>query len=302
MRQYAQTLALNHEKDELNSCTNTNWQRCKDGKKLWERIDWKGKCVVYQPKDISPSVITPYFKNIFQSEKLNDAPAIDNVLNQLEHYNLYIPLLDDTPSIDEVNAAITTDRYRHKPRWNFTRYTQNPSTCAEKTHPTPHGTMFHIRVSCHLEKPTVTTSDPKLRGIAIGPALSRIYSIILNTRFCRWFIPNKEEAVFRKGQGCLLQIFTVYLLMELSKSTKQELFIALMDYEKAFDFLNRPKLINKMMERGIGRNYAHALYDMYTHNIYTKIIANRIRRGNRDETWCDTRKIFLSKLLFLLRF
>ena len=57
--------------------------------------------------------------------------------------------------------------------------------------------------------------------------------------------------------------------MELSKSTKQELFIAFMDYEKAFDFLNRPKLINKMMERGIGGNYAHALYDMYTHTTYT---------------------------------
>ena len=49
----SQTLTLNHE---INSCTNTNWQKCKDGNKLWDRIDWKGKSVVYQPKDISPSV------------------------------------------------------------------------------------------------------------------------------------------------------------------------------------------------------------------------------------------------------
>ena len=66
-----------------------------------------------------------------------------------------------------------------------------------------------------------TSTEPRLRGIAIAPLLSRIYDIILNTRFCKWFIPNKEQAGFRKGQGCLLQILTLYLLMELAKSLKK---------------------------------------------------------------------------------
>ena len=58
-----------------------------------------------------------------------------------------------------------------------------------------------------------TSIEPKLRGIAITPLLSCIYDSILNTRFCKWYIPNKEQVGFRKGQGCLLQIFTLYLLL-----------------------------------------------------------------------------------------
>ena len=96
-----------------------------------------------------------------------------------------------------------------------------------------------------------TSTEPKLRGIAIAPLLSRIYDIILNTRFCKRFIPNKEHAGFRKGQGCLLQIFTLYLLLELAKS----LFVAFLDYKKAFDFLNHPKLVEKMIPKGIGKTY-----------------------------------------------
>ena len=53
-------------------------------------------------------------------------------------------------------------------------------------------------------------SEPKLRGIAIAPSLSRIYDKILNERFCKWFVPNKEQAGFRKNQGCLLQIFSPF--------------------------------------------------------------------------------------------
>ena len=36
--------------------------------------------------------------------------------------------------------------------------------------------------------------------------------------------------------------------MELAKSLKKELFVAFLDYEKAFDFLNR-KLVEKMIEK-----------------------------------------------------
>ena len=93
----AQSLAINHEKSELNTQTNTKWQRCKNGKQLWEAIDWKGKSIVYQSNDISPTVINPYFKNIFQSAKTNDAPVIDSMINLLQHHGLHIPVFDNDP-------------------------------------------------------------------------------------------------------------------------------------------------------------------------------------------------------------
>ena len=75
-----------------------------------------------------------------------------------------------------------------------------------------------------------TLSEPKLRGVGIGPVLSRAYDDIIDTRFRSWYKPNKEQAAFTKGQGCPLQVFAAYLLIELAKSKGQQLFIAYMDY------------------------------------------------------------------------
>ena len=89
--------------------------------------------------------------------------------------------------------------------------------------------------------------QPKLRGIGIGPILGRLYDIIINERFKSWYEPNPEQAGFRKFQGCVLQIFALFLLLDWAKYRCHELYIGLLDYEKAFDFVNRNRLINDMI-------------------------------------------------------
>ena len=113
-----------------------------------------------------------------------------------------------------------------------------------------------------------TSKNPKMRGIGIGPILSRIYDIILSNRFCSWYIPNPEQAGFRKGQGCILQIFSLILIIDLSKNLLKDLFLALFDYEKAFDFINRPMLIDNLMKRRIGTKYLKAIANMYSTTSY----------------------------------
>ena len=56
---------------------------------------------------------------------------------------------------------------------------------------------------------------PKLRGIAIGPLVSRVYDIIINEKFCSWCNPNPEQAGFRKGQGCIIQNFALFLAIKI---------------------------------------------------------------------------------------
>ena len=94
-----------------------------------------------------------------------------------------------------------------------------------------------------LPKKGHSISDPKLRGIGIGPGLSRV--LMMNMRFCNWYKPNIGQAGFREGQGCLVQIVTIYLLLDFSVTNNQDLFIIYMDYEKAFDFVNRALLLEK---------------------------------------------------------
>ena len=278
--QDAQFLAINHEKSEFNTRINTNWQRCQNGKQLWEAIDWKGKSIVYQSTDISPTVMNPYFKKFFQSTKTNDAPVIESMVNQLQHHDLHIPVLDDEPSINEVNAAIkhmgtgtsldglSPDILKILPSSMINLILYFMKSCFATKYPE----NWKSQLLLPHPKKEHTSTKPKLRGIAIAPLLSRIYDSVLNTRVCKWYIPNKEQVGFRKGQGCLLQIFTLYLLMELAKSLKKELFVAFLDYEKAFDFLNRAKLVEKTIEKGVGNTYIHALYDRYSHTTYTEAI------------------------------
>ena len=117
-------------------------------------------------------------------------------------------------------------------------------------------------------------ADPQLRGIAIGALLSRLYDKILNKRFKNWYVPNKEQAGFREFMGCLLQIFVIYLLMELARSRGCEIYVAFMDYEKAFDYLNRKRLMEKLCLQGAGSRFVQAIHSMYQRTAYIPKVSN----------------------------
>ena len=77
-----------------------------------------------------------------------------------------------------------------------------------------------------------TPNDPKLRGIAVSRLLPTLYDIILFIRFNLWCSPNVEQAGCRPKQGCLLQIFSIYVVMEVY--WKVFIYIGFLDYDKAF--------------------------------------------------------------------
>ena len=132
----------------------------------------------------------------------------------------------------------------------------------------PYPTSWEEQLLIPHPKKGHTLSEPKLRGVGIGPALSRGYDSIIDARFCNWYIPNKEQAAYTSGQGCPLQVLSVYLLMELAKAKGKQLFIGYMDYEKAFDFLNRKLLVEKLQSRNAGSRFTSAISRMYTHTSY----------------------------------
>ena len=108
---------------------------------------------------------------------------------------------------------------------------------------------------------------PKLRGIAIGPFQCRLYDIIMDVRFLTWFHPNKEQASQSK-QGCPLQIFMLFLLIDYSKEMKKDLFVGFLDYEKAYDYVNRAEIISSLMDNGCGETYTKAMANMFKTSTY----------------------------------
>ena len=131
-----------------------------------------------------------------------------------------------------------------------------------------------------LPKKGHTPTTPKLRGIAISSLLPKIYDIMLNNRLKTWYTPNKEQAGFRPKQGCLVQIFVLYLLIELANSVKSTIYIGFMDYEKAFDFTNRADIIQHLISNNAGTRFINAISKMYEDTVYIpKINSNQLGRG-----------------------
>ena len=131
-----------------------------------------------------------------------------------------------------------------------------------------------------IEKSGHTTKNPKLRGIAIAPLLCRLYDIIIDERFCAWYKPNYEQAGFRPRQGCLLQIFMMFVLIYYSKEYNKDLYMGLMDYTKAFDYTNTAKLVSNLMEKGCGKLFVQAIAKMFNKSTYhPKLSGNRIGNG-----------------------
>ena len=113
-----------------------------------------------------------------------------------------------------------------------------------------------------------TSVNPKLRGVAISSLLPTLYDILLDNRFKPWCKINPEQAGFRELQGCLVQIFCIYLLMELAKSLNETIFIGFIDYEKAFDFVNRCDVVRDLMAENAGCKFVRAVANMYQNTYY----------------------------------
>ena len=73
-----------------------------DGKKIWDLLDWNRKVEAKKQILIQDTEIYPYFKAIFQSYKTNNHPKIADINDNLDNFDMYVPLLDDIPQNTKV--------------------------------------------------------------------------------------------------------------------------------------------------------------------------------------------------------
>ena len=279
-------LAAEMERKEYNTHTNTKWKYCNKNnpKKMWDMIDWKGKSQERTSKAIDSTCINNYFTSIFQSKKTLRHPTVNDIKTSIDTYS----------SNHYTNSPISMDELKVTLR-NVGRGTGldgiPPSVCnlfpqslcnvllkfiqtvfSSGEYPT----SWTKQVLLPIEKKGHTISSPKLRGIAISSVLPRIYDTIINNRFSSWFHPNKEQAGFRPNQGCTFQLFYVVLLIEMASYLRKDLYLLLVDYEKAFDFSNRAILLQDMMEKNIGDTFVRAIAAMYRESIYVPKTENNM--------------------------
>ena len=97
------------------------------------------------------------------------------------------------------------------------------------------------------------------RGISIMPAIAKLYDMILADRFVKWCKPLPEQAGSQSGRGCEEQILTLRLIIDVARTAGYVLYIAFVDYVKAYDKVDRLKLLQHLDDRGCGSWFLSAL-------------------------------------------
>ena len=101
-----------------------------------------------------------------------------------------------------------------------------------------------------------------------------MYSKLLNTRLHKYLDENNilvnEQNGFRASRSCIDRIYT---LCTNRKLLEQDTCLAFIDFQKAFDYVERNFLLYKLSKIGICGNFYNAIISMYS-NPKSSVILN----------------------------
>lgn len=108
-------------------------------------------------------------------------------------------------------------------------------------------------------------SSNNYRGISLLSVCSKVYVNIIIARLRPTLDPSLHEAQcgFRPGRSTIDQILTMRRLTELSRAYKRPLYAAFIDYQKAFDCINRSALWAVLASRHVDPHLLTLLRDLY---------------------------------------
>jgi hypothetical protein len=102
--------------------------------------------------------------------------------------------------------------------------------------------------------------DPgNYRGISVMNVLPKLYDSILNKRLSLWYKPCVEQAGAQAGRGCEEQLLTLRLYIDLARKKRYVLYVIFIDYIKAYDKVNRQKLLQMLADLGCGDTFLKAI-------------------------------------------
>ena len=120
--------------------------------------------------------------------------------------------------------------------------------------------------------PIFKKGDPNIpdnyRGIALTSILSKVYIFILNDRLTKWSkkeqVIVEEQAGFRSGYSTIDHIFTLYAIVQKYLMRNTKLFVAFVDFRKAFDSVDRNALWDVLRRGGVNGKLYRALKGIYS--------------------------------------
>jgi hypothetical protein len=245
-----------------------NIVQSRDPKSLWRAINWKGEYDNPEGETTKPSeeAFCKHFQRLL------------NPSNEKRYYEIqqpkYIPLLDDPIMPNEVLEAIEEMKMGKAAgldgvtpdllKFLHDEWIVELTDLFNRVFVTEYPTQWNNAKMFTLYKKGDRLDPGNYRGISIPLALAKAYDSVLSRRFRMWYTPCKEQAGSQKGRGCEEQVLTLKLLIDTARKTKQSLLIAFIDYEKAYDKVDRTKLFQMLDEQGCGSQFLKALQHSMT--------------------------------------
>ena len=111
-------------------------------------------------------------------------------------------------------------------------------------------------------------TDPNnYRGITVGHVLGKLYALVINARLTAWLeergLRARGQAGFRPGRGTVDNCFILRAVAERARARGVKLYCCAVDFEKAFDSVDRPLLWAALRRSGVGGTMLQAIQAMY---------------------------------------
>ena len=105
------------------------------------------------------------------------------------------------------------------------------------------------------------------RGITLLCCLGKLFTSLINERLTKYLDSigalGEEQAGFRAGYSTSDHIFALHTLIEMYQSRAKRLYVAFVDYKKAFDLVSRPALWAKLLAQGISGKILQVVVNIY---------------------------------------
>ena len=236
----------------------------KDPKKVWEMIDFNGKC---KSSNTKPENSCNEFADYL--EERCSLPFDHSNYDDIKSH-IFNEILDPPIEEEEVEISIKTMNRSSAAKCGLSlghliailTPLLGLLTLLFNTVYTSKYPITWVPFICCLPKKG-KLNVPFVRGINLKPLLAKVYDGIIKNRLTKWLIIPYEQTAYQKEKGCFLHVFFVRCLISICRKLKKPLFVGITDFEAAFDYISRRNLFKKLVGLGIGSAMLCALIEMY---------------------------------------